>query len=194
MSTKQNRPKLTIRKFDDAAVDGYIEKLDDIQFAYPETQEVLIHIDSYGGAVYSLLMLLDRIEAMPNPIVTYTSSKAMSCGAYLLAMAGSKGKRFASKDSTILVHEMTAGFVGDIKDIEDRAEHLKELNARVLSKFAESIGLRNARSIRKLIKENSEGQDLILTAAEAKKYNIIDEVATISIVPKKEWIIKKTNK
>ena len=194
MSSTKIRPKLIIRKFTEDAVAGYIEKLDDIEFSYPADQEVLIQIDSYGGAVYGLFMLIDKLKSMPQPIVTYCSSKAMSAGVFLLAIAGNKGLRFASEDASMLVHEAKVGAVGDMKDVEDSLVHAKDLNDRLLDKFAKAIGLKNSKQIREMIKKRAEGHDLIITAEEAKKLGIIDEVASISIQPHKRWNIIKLNK
>jgi ATP-dependent Clp protease protease subunit len=192
MISEKLRPKLTVRKFTEEAVDDYIKKLDDMQYAYPEDQPILVHIDSYGGAVHSLLMLLDRLSNMPNPIVTYTSSKAMSCGQLLLSIAGTPGMRYASEDADILVHEVSAGAFGDIKDIEDRAKYIKKLNERVQNKLAKAIGKKNAKEVRQLIKENAKGHDLFLSAQKAKELGLIDEVASINIEPIKEWKIVKS--
>jgi len=188
------RPKLTIRKFSEDAINSYMEKLDDIEYSYPSDQEILIHIDSYGGPVYGLFMLLDRLEIMSNPIVTYTSSKAMSAGAFLLAIAGNKGSRFASKDASILIHEVQTGAIGDIKDVEDSINHSKALNNRLLDKFAKAIGKKNAAQIREMIKSKVEGHDLTITAEDAKKLGIIDEVCSINIQPYKHWNIVKIKK
>ena len=193
-ATGKIRPKITVRKFSEDAISSYIEKLDDIEYSYPADQEVLVHIDSYGGPVYGLFMLLDRLEAMPNPIITYTSSKAMSAGAFLLAIAGSKGCRFASEDASILVHEVQTGAIGDIKDVEDSIAHSKSLNERLLNKFAKAIGKKNAAQIREMIKSKVEGHDLTITAEDAKKLGIIDEVGSINLQPYKRWNIVKIKK
>jgi len=189
--TTKPMPKLLVTKFTELSIKEYIEKLDEIEYSNPSDQPVIIQIDSYGGSVTGLFMLLDRLETMPQPIVTYCSSKAMSAGAFLLAIAGDKGMRFASKDASILVHEVQTGSTGDIKNVEDDLVYTKWLNDTLLDRFAQSIGLKNSASIRRLIARKAIGHDLILTAQEALKLKIIDEIASISLTPYSGWEIRK---
>ena len=192
--SKTITPKVLITKFTEDSVKGYIEALEEIESTFSASQKVLIHIDSYGGSVHGLLMLIDKLESMSNIIVTYTSSKAMSAGAFLLSIAGTPGYRFASEDASILVHEVQSGAIGDIKDVEDAVIHTKRLNDRLLTKFAKSIGRKKSEDIRKMIKEKALGHDMIFSSEEAKKIGIIDRVCTIGMKKVSYWDIKEVEK
>lgn len=177
------RPEIVVSSFCDKEVHGYIERLEEIQQAFGPQQPILVHIDSYGGEVFGLFMLYEHLISMGNPILTYTSSKAMSAGCYLLAMAGTPGMRFASPNSTIMIHEIQSGAFGDMKELEQQMGSLTVLNDRLLGLFAKSIGLKSAGEVRSLIKSKSVGHDLTLTPQEAKELKIIDEIAYIKVHP-----------
>lgn len=183
----QQKPKVTITRFSEEAVSKAIASLEAIENHYPPTQPILIHIDSYGGAVDGLAMLYDKIKNMNHPIMTYTSSKAMSAGAILLATAATKGMRIASPQATIMIHEIQAGALGDIKDMEDQMVLCKVLNERWMKILAKSMGLKGSADIRNLIKKKAIGHDVYLTAQQAAQLKIIDVVASIRMTPFYGW-------
>ena len=189
--SKPTTPKILVTKFTEDAVKGYIELLEEIESNFSRDQKILVQIDSYGGPVHGLLMLIDKLESMDNTIVTYTSSKAMSCGAFLLAIAGTPGYRYASKDASILVHEVKGGAIGDIKDLEDSLKYTKWLNDRLLTKFAKSIGRKKSEDIRQMIKEKALGHDIIFSSEEALKIGIIDKVCTLNMKKVSYWNIRE---
>jgi ATP-dependent Clp protease protease subunit len=181
------KPKVLITKFSEEAIAKAIQSLETIEICFPPTQPVLIHIDSYGGAVDGLSMLYDKLTSMKNPIMTYTSSKAMSAGAILLATAGTKGMRMASPQATIMIHEIQAGAVGDIKDMEDQMVLCKVLNDRWMKILAKSMNLQGVSAIRALIKKKAIGHDVYLTADQAVKLGVIDVVGSITMTPFSGW-------
>lgn len=173
------KPEIIVSSFTEKEIHNYIDKLNEIQHTFGPHQGILVHIDSYGGEAYGLIMLYEHLISMGNPIATYTTSKAISAGAFLLAMAGHKGMRFASPNATILVHEIQAMTWGDMKEMEQQMGSITVLNEKILTIFAKCIGLKSAAEVRELIKARSVGHDLTLTAQEAKQLNIVDEVAYV---------------
>jgi ATP-dependent protease ClpP protease subunit len=181
---KNIKPEVTISSFSEKDVKIYIEDLENIQSAFGPSQPLLLKIDSFGGSAYGFIMLYEYLITLENPIVTYTTSKAISAGALLLSIAGTSGLRFASPHSSILVHELqSALFPDDIKNLENNLDNIKRLNETIMGLMAKSMGLKTAKDVRNLIKERSTGHDLNLTAYEAKELGIIDEVAYIKLSP-----------
>jgi ATP-dependent Clp endopeptidase proteolytic subunit ClpP len=180
---KQLKPEIVVTQFSETAVHEYIDKLELITDAFGPEQPIVLKIDSYGGAAYGLIMLLEHLKTMPNPIATYTISKAMSAGAFLLSIGGSKGLRMASPHSTIMVHEIQAGAMGDMKELEQQMGTLVALNERILTMFAHAIGLKTASDVRALIKSRSVGHDLTISALEAQQLGFIDKVGYMRIEP-----------
>lgn len=176
------KPEILITSFDDKAVIEYIRKLDEIQEQFGPDQTILLNISSFGGSIYGLSMLYEHLRVTRNPIATYTASKAMSAGAILLSAGGNKGMRFASPNSSIMIHEVQGGvWPDDIKNLENNIESLKQDNERWMTILAKSMGLRNGKEIRELIKNRSIGHDLMLTAKQAKDLNLIDRVCYVKL-------------
>ena len=76
-----------------------------------------ISIDSYGGAVYSLLGMIDAIEHCSLPVATIVESKAMSCGAFLFA-CGAPGHRYVGPNATVMIHTVSSGDFGKIDELK----------------------------------------------------------------------------
>lgn len=184
---KQLKPKITVTSFSESAIAKLIEQLEGLETQYPPDQPILVHIDSYGGEVSGLSMLYDKLKNMHNPIMTYTSSKAMSAGAILLATAGTKGMRVASPEAVLMIHELQAGAFGDIKDLEDQMALSKVMNDRWMKILAKSMGLKGGVDIRSLIKKKAIGHDVYLTPQEALKLKIIDVVGSVKLMPFYGW-------
>ena len=110
------RPEIIVTSFTEKNVAEYIHKLENINLTYEDFQPIIVQIDSYGGNIYGLSQLYEFLISLPNPIITYTTSKAMSAGAIILSAAGTKGMRVASPNSTIMIHELQGGAWGDMKD------------------------------------------------------------------------------
>ena len=176
MSLAENKPIIVVNSFDVDAVKQYLSDLDKIDSKYPSTQPILVNINSPGGSVDGLSMLYDRLVSAPNPIITYTSGIAMSAGAILLSAAGDPGYRIASPEASIMVHEIQAINLGDIKEMEDRHKYLRMINTKWMGVLAKSMGLNSASDIRKMIKEKAIGMNVFLSAKQAKDLNIVDEI------------------
>jgi len=95
---------------------------------------------------------------------------AASMGAFLLS-AGAKGKRYALPNSEILLHQVHVGGVeGQATDIEIATKQIMKIKKRVNELLASHTGQKLSK-----IEEDTE-RDFWLTAEEAKKYGVIDEV------------------
>ena len=186
------RPEIVVRDFSEEKVKEYIEKLNEISASYPSDQPIIIRVDSYGGEIYGLASLYEHIQTLPNPIITYTTSKAMSAGAILLS-SGDKGARFASPNSMIMIHEISAGTSGDIKDIKDYNKFLIRENKRWMQILSKNMN-KTYEQLREVFKKKCEGHDLYLTPVEAKKIGLIDEICYLHMQPSYHWLIKKDSR
>lgn len=187
MDDHQKKPKVVVTHFTEKAVAEVVKDLEIIENTYAPNQPVLVQIDSYGGPVDGLSMLYDKLKSMDNPIMTYTSSKAMSAGAILLSTAATKNMRVASPEAVIMIHEIQSGAGGDIKDIEDQMVLNKIINDRWMKILAKSMGLKNAADIRSLIKKKAIGHDIYLTAHQACQLKLIDVVGSFKMIPYHGW-------
>jgi ATP-dependent protease ClpP protease subunit len=172
---------IKVNKFDETAVS-------DMEKGFKEAslrgQEVIpVHIDSYGGQIYSLNAMISLIRSSSIPVATYVSGKAMSCGLILWSM-GTKGLRFASPHSTGMLHEVSAGAIGKVAEIESSVEEAKRLNDEIFSQMGVYCKT-NRYYFFDLMKE-ARNADIFLNAEELLKHGIVDHIKT----PKVEYTVK----
>tara|TARA_Y100001963_G_C6754910_1_gene436276 strand:+ start:548 stop:1120 length:573 start_codon:yes stop_codon:yes gene_type:complete len=128
-----------------------------------------IYIDSYGGAVYQCMGLLGVMEKSVTPIHTLAVGAAMSCG-FMILISGHK--RFGYRHSTPLYHQVSTGFWGKVKDMEESLEETKRLQKKI-----EDITLEKTSISKKRLKEVLKNKiDWFMTAEEALQLGVIDEI------------------
>ena len=137
------------------------------------TKDIIMYIDSYGGYVHSLLAIHDVMRLCRCDIATICIGKAMSCGQMLL-MSGTKGKRFVTPNARVLLHEISTGTFGTLKDVE-----IDIIEAKKLQKILESLVLKYS----KIKKNEIRGifdRDHFFSAEETVKFGLADHVLTTS--------------
>ncbi len=142
----------------------YLEKED------PE-RDVLMYINSPGGSVSAGFAIYDTMQFIRCDVATYCLGMAASMAAVLLA-AGTKGKRFALPNSTILLHQLAGGFKGQATDIDIHAREILRLKQLLNEVLAQHTG-QDLPTV-----ERDTDRDFFMTPEDALKYGIIDEVIT----------------
>lgn len=132
-------------------------------------QDIRLYIDSPGGSVYHGLFIYDTMQALRCDVATYACGLTASMGATLLA-AGTHGKRFALPNSRILIHQGSAGFRGNVPDIEIVARETLLLTTRM----TEILSLHTGQPF-DVVKRDTE-RDKYFSADEAKDYGLVDHV------------------
>jgi len=136
-------------------------------------KDIIMYINSPGGSVTAGMAIHDVIQHIKPDVSTICAGMAASMGAFLLA-AGKKGKRFALPNSEIMIHQLLGGAEGQATDVEIRARWMIRLKQNMNKLLAKYTG-------QKLEKVSADTErDYFMTADEAKKYGLVDEV----IVPK----------
>lgn len=134
-------------------------------------KDIYLYINSPGGSVYDALAIYDTMQYVTNDIQTVGIGVQASAAAFLLS-SGTKGKRFALPNATIMIHQPSSGTRGKVTDQEiDLRESLR------IKKLLESLMAQNTGQKADKIHEDME-RDKWLTALEAKTYGIIDAVIT----------------
>jgi ATP-dependent Clp protease protease subunit len=157
-------------------IDDYVCNLIKAQLLYLEMEsddDISIYIDSGGGSVYSGLGLLDVMDFVKPEIVTVNTGLAASMAAIILC-SGSKGKRKALKRSRTMIHQPLTygGWMQQASDVEIEA---KEMNA-LKKELYEIISDRTGQTYDRVYKDGD--RDYWMSAADAKKYGMIDEIVT----------------
>ncbi len=135
-------------------------------------KDINLYINSPGGSTTSLMAIYDTMEFVKPNIATYCMGQAASAAAVLLA-AGEPGKRFALPHSRIMIHQPhISGLEGQASDIEIHAREIMRIKVEINELLASHAG----KSVDE-IKADTE-RDFWMTAAEALKYGLVDEVLT----------------
>ena len=121
----QNPKIIRVNSFDEDSAAAFAKE---ISIAHNTGQNFIpVVIDSYGGEVYSLMSMISSIKNSEIPIATIVEGKAMSCGVVLFS-CGTKGMRFISEESTLMIHDVSDGIYGKNAEIQASAKEARRLN------------------------------------------------------------------
>ena len=132
-------------------------------------KDISMYINSPGGSVYAGLAIYDTMQYIKPDVQTICVGIAMSMGALLLG-GGAAGKRMATPNSKILIHQVSGGFQGQATDIEIHAKEIIDIRRRLDEIIARHTGQDIER-----VKRDTE-RDYFMSAEEAVEYNIVDRV------------------
>ena len=132
-------------------------------------KEIFLYINSPGGLVTAGLGIYDTMQYVKPDISTLCIGQAASMGSFLLA-AGTKGKRFSLPNSRIMVHQPSAGFQGQVTDIEIHANEVLSLKKRLNEIYSKHTG----KSVDEI--KSALERDNFMTADVAKSFGLVDEV------------------
>jgi len=132
-------------------------------------KDISMYINSPGGSVYAGLAIYDTMQYIKPDVQTICVGIAMSMGALLLG-GGAPGKRMATPNSKILIHQVSGGFQGQATDIEIHAREIIDIRRRLDEIIAQHTG----QDIDRV--KNDTDRDYFMSAEEAVEYNIVDRV------------------
>ncbi len=156
-------------------IDDTVANLVCAQLLFLESEEpdrdIHLYINSPGGDITALFAIYDTMKYLKSDVSTFCSGQAASAAAVLLA-AGAKGKRFALPHARILLHQPYGGAEGQASDIELQAKEILRMRDLLNDMLAEDTG----QELDKVAKDTD--RDFVMTADEAVRYGVIDEVIT----------------
>ena len=132
-------------------------------------KEIYLYINSPGGLVTAGLGIYDTMQYVKPDISTLCIGQAASMGSFLLA-AGTKGKRFSLPNSRVMVHQPSAGFQGQVTDIEIHANEVSSLKKRLNEIYSKHTG----KSVDEV--KSALERDNFMTAEVAKDFGLLDKV------------------
>lgn len=132
-------------------------------------KDISLYINSPGGSVTSTLAMVDTMNHVKPAVSTVCVGMAAS-GAAILLSSGAKGKRYALPNAEVMIHQPHGGAEGQATDIEITAKQILKLRERLNRILAKNSG----QSLEKI--EKDVERDFFMTADEAKKYGIVDQV------------------
>lgn len=154
-------------------VDDYVANVIQAQLLYLDSsdpgKDIQIYINSPGGSVYAGLGIYDTMQYISSDVSTICTGMAASMSAVLLC-SGNKGKRSALKHSRVMIHQPMGGAQGQAADIEITTKEILKLRDELYRIIADHSG-----NTFEKVSEDSD-RDYWMTAEEAKKYGMVDEV------------------
>ena len=137
-------------------------------------KEIFLYINSPGGSITDGMGIVDTMNYIKCPVSTICVGLAASFGAVLLAN-GEKGKRFATPNSEILIHQpliggQGGGISGQATEIKIHADHMIRTREKLNKLLSEKTG----QSIETIEKDTE--RDHYMTAQEALEYGLIDGI------------------
>jgi len=132
-------------------------------------KDIFLYINSPGGSVTAGMAIYDTMQHVKCDVSTTCIGMAASMGAFLLA-AGARGKRRALPNAEVMIHQPSGGTSGSASDIAIHAEHIVKIKKKMNRILAERTG----QPLEKV--EADTERDTFLSAEEALKYGIIDEI------------------
>ena len=137
-------------------------------------KEINLYINSPGGSVTDGLAIVDTMNYIKCPVSTTCIGLAASFGAVLLAN-GEKGKRYATPNAEILIHQPLIGgngITGQTTDIKIHAENMIKTRERLNKILSDRTG----KPLEQIMQDTE--RDHYMTAEEALEYGLIDEILT----------------
>ena len=130
---------------------------------------ITLYINSPGGSITAGMVIYDTIQLIPNDVTTIAMGLAASMGQFLLC-AGAAGKRYATPNTRIMMHQPLGGIGGTASDIKIQAEQMLFIKKRM----AELIAAHTGQTLETI--EADSDRDRWFTAEDAKTYGLIDHV------------------
>ena len=138
-------------------------------------KDIHLYINSPGGSVTAAMAIYDTINHIKAEVSTICVGIAASAAAVLLS-SGAKGKRYILPNAEVMIHQVMGGMEGQASEIEIHAKHILKTKENLNKILAKNTG-KTPTEI-----EKDSDRDKYMSADEAKKYGLVDEV----YIPKKK--------
>jgi ATP-dependent Clp protease protease subunit len=133
------------------------------------SKDISFYINSPGGVVSAGLAIYDTMQYIRSPVSTLCIGQAASMGSLLLC-AGAKGKRYATPNARVMVHQPSGGAQGQATDIEIQAKEILTLRKRLNEIYVRHTGQELSAIEAKL------ERDSYMSAEEARDFGLVDIV------------------
>lgn len=143
-------------------------KLDTIK----SKKDIIFYINSPGGTVASGMAIYDAMQMVKSDVRTICIGRCASMAAVLLS-GGTKGKRYITPNSEVMIHEVSSFNMGKVGELKIDYEHTNALNERIIKLLADNTG----KTI-KQVRHDIQLKDKWFDAEAGLKYGIADKILT----------------
>ena len=150
-------------------IDEAAKQMKIVQFTLdlPEPPPIRLHINSKGGELPASFCAADKIRTCSVPIYTYCEGEVAS-GATLISVSGKK--RFMTKNSFFLIHQLSSDFWGKYAEFKDEFENLTMLMNSIKALYSECTKIPDE-ELNNILK-----RDLYLTPEQCLQWKMVDEI------------------
>ena len=134
-------------------------------------KDIYLYINSPGGSITAGMAIYDTMKYIQPDVVTVAMGMAASMGQFLLS-SGTKGKRFATPHTRVLMHQPLGGLGGTATDIKIQADLILSMKRTLAQLIAEQTD----KSVEQITADSD--RDKWFTAEEALEYGFIDKIVT----------------
>ncbi|MCG7427386.1 ATP-dependent Clp protease proteolytic subunit [Helcobacillus sp. ACRRO] len=132
-------------------------------------KDIYLYINSPGGSITAGMAIYDTMQFIKPDVVTVAMGMAASMGQFLLS-SGTKGKRYATPHTRVLMHQPLGGLGGTASEIKIQADLILSMKKQMAELTAEQTG----KSVEQIIADGD--RDNWFTAQEALEYGFIDHI------------------
>jgi ATP-dependent Clp protease, protease subunit len=159
-------------------IDDYVANIINAQLLFLENEDensdepIWMYINSPGGDCYSGLAIYDTIQFIGTQVNTCVMGIAASM-AFLLAISGERGHRYALKHSRLMMHQpWQMGGGGQATDVDIANREMQELKSDLINIISEHTG----QDVKKVRKDAE--RDFWFSTQKAVDYGCIDKILT----------------
>lgn len=134
-------------------------------------KDIYLYINSPGGSITAGMAIYDTMQYIKPDVVTVAMGMAASMGQFLLS-SGAKGKRYATPNTRVLMHQPLGGLGGTASEIKIQADLILSMKRRLAELIAEQTG----KSVEQITADSD--RDNWFTADEALEYGFIDKIVS----------------
>lgn len=161
-------------EFNDENITPLIRQIIDWNLQDSDPPELItLYINSPGGAVHNAFHLIDTMKQSKIPVSTVAMGLAASCGCLTL-MAGAKGKRYITHNTSVMSHQYSWGSSGKEHELMGKIKEFELSSERMLRHYSKCTG----KSITYIRKHLLGETDVWLSPEEVVRHGIVDEVIT----------------
>jgi ATP-dependent Clp endopeptidase proteolytic subunit ClpP len=128
---------------------------------------IYLHINSYGGCIFSALNAIDYMNSCKIPVYTIIEGSTASAGT-LISVCGKK--RFIRPNAHMLIHQLSSECWGKMSEIEDEFSNLKAITLKIKTIYKEHTGIPK-NELKRLLKH-----DLWLNSDKCIEYGLVDSL------------------
>lgn len=133
-------------------------------------KDIIFYINSPGGTVSEGMAIYDAMQMVKSDIQTICIGRCASMAAVILS-GGTKGKRYITPNSEVMIHEVSTINIGKIGEVKIDFEHSNALNERIIKLLSDNTG----KSIEQ-VRDDIQLKDKWFNAEDALAYGLVDKV------------------